>query len=148
MHLQNHLLCTCPLSPPSSFLPHIFAAQGPPEDEWSDVEGKDSLKLHAIPKDKSHKYKHTPFPYCLKCSDKEPDHAEGDCPLWKYCHWCFHVDYTHNDCPTPHYQCTQDMCIIPEWHPMIGNYCPVAFEDDSYKLRYTAVDYKDKELRD
>jgi len=31
---------------------------------------------------------------------------------------------------------------------MVGNYCPVAFEDDLYKLRYTAVDYKDKELCD
>jgi len=85
MRLQNHLLCTCPLSPPSSFLPCIFAAQGLPEDEWSNVEGKDSLKLRAVPKDKSHKRKRTPFPYCLKCSDEEPNHAEGDCPLWKYC---------------------------------------------------------------
>ena len=85
MHLQNHLLCTCPLSPPSSFLPCIFAAQGPPEDEWSDIKGEDSLKLHTVLKDKSHKCKRTPFPYCLKCSDEEPYHAEGDCPLWKYC---------------------------------------------------------------
>jgi len=29
--LQTHLLCTWPSSPPSSFLPHIHAAQGPPE---------------------------------------------------------------------------------------------------------------------
>jgi len=146
--LQNHLLCTRPTSPPSSFLPCIFAAQGPPEDKWSDVEGEDSLEACAIPKDQTHKRKRTPFPYCLKCSDVEPDHAEGDCPLWKYCQWCFRVDHTHNDCPTPHYQCVKDTCIVPEWHPMVGNYCPVAFEDDSYELRCTAVDYEDEGLRD
>jgi len=45
--LQNHLLRTRPTSPPSSFLPCIFAAQGPPEEEWSDVEGEDSLEARA-----------------------------------------------------------------------------------------------------
>jgi len=44
-HLQNHHLCTRPTSPPSSFLPRIHAAQGPPEDQWSDIEGEDSLEL-------------------------------------------------------------------------------------------------------
>jgi len=148
MRLQNHLLHTHPSSPPSSFLPCIFATQGPPEDEWSNVKGEDSLKLHAFPKDKSHKRKCTPFPYCLKCSDEEPDHTEGDCPLWKYCCWCFYVDHTHDNCPVPHYQCVQDQCIVPEWHPMVGNYCLVAFEDDLYELRCTAVDYEDEELHD
>jgi len=37
---------------------------------------------------------------------------------------------------------------VPEWHPMIGNYCLATFEDDSYELRCAAVDYKDKELHD
>jgi len=31
---------------------------------------------------------------------------------------------------------------------MVGNYCPVAFEDDLYELRCAAVDYEDEELRD
>jgi len=97
--LQNHLLHTHSSFPPSSFLPHLFAAQGLPKDKWSNVKGDDSLKLHAIPKNKSYKCKHTPFPYCLNRSDKEPNHAEGDCPLWKYCHWCFHINHTHNNCP-------------------------------------------------
>ena len=117
--LQTHLLRTCPSSPSSSFLPHIHAAQGPPEDQWSDIEGEDSLELCAIPKDKCKgKRKRTPFPYCLKCSDKEPDHTEGNCPLWKYCRWCFHMDHTYNNCPTPHLQCVKDTCVVPEWHPM------------------------------
>ena len=98
-----------------------------------------------MPKDKSYKCKCTPFPYCLKCSDEKPDHAEGDCPLWKYCRWCFHVDHTHNNCPVPHYQCTQDMYIVLEWHLMVGNCCPVTFEDNSYELRCAAYDYEDKE---
>ena len=64
--LQTHLLRTRPTSPPSSFLPRIHAAQGPPEDQWSDVEGEDSLELRAIPRDKiKGKRKRTPFPYCL-----------------------------------------------------------------------------------
>jgi len=106
------------------------------------------LEAHAIPKDQTHKHKRTPFPYCLKCSDEKPDHAEGDCPLWKYCCWCFHVDHEHDDCPTPHYQCVKDTCVVPEWHPMVGNYCPVTFEDDLYELRCAAVDYEDEELCD
>jgi len=140
--LQTHLLHTCPLSPPSSFLPCIHAAQEPPEDQWSDVEGKDSLELCAIPKGKC---KRTPFPYCLKCSDEEPDHAKGDCPLWKYCRWCFCADHSHDDCPTPHFQCIKDTCVIPKWHSMVGNACPVAFEDNSYKLRCAAWDYDNEE---
>jgi len=148
IRLQNHLLRTQPTSPPSSFLPRISAAQGPPEDKWSDVEGEDSLEARTIPKNQAHKRKCTPFPYCLKCSDEEPDHAEGDCPLWKYCQWCFRVNHTHDDCPTPHYQCVKDTCVVPKWHPMVGNYCPVTFEDDSYELRCAAVDYEDEELCD
>jgi len=144
-HLQTHLLRIQPSSPPSSFLPHIYTAQGPPEDQWSNVEGEDSLELCAIPKDKCKgKCKHTPFPYCLKCSDEEPDHAKGDCPLWKYCRWCFCIDHTHDDCPTPHLQCIKDTCIVPKWHPMVGNACPVAFEDDLYELRCATWDYNDE----
>ena len=147
--LQTHLLCTCPSSPPSSFLPHIHAAQGPPEDQWSDVKGKDSLELHAISKDKCKgKRKCTPFPYCLKCNDEEPNHAEGDCPLWKYCRWCFRIDHTHDDCPTPHLQYIKDTCVMPEWHVMAGNVCPAAFKDDLYKMRCAAWDYDNEEQHD
>ena len=140
--LQTHLLRTRPSSPPSSFLPRIHVVQGPPEDQWSDVEGKDSLELHAIPKNKlKGKRKRTPFPYCLKCNDEEPDHAEGDCPLWKYCRWCFHANHTHDNCPTPHLQCVKDTCVVPEWHAIVGDVCPAAFEDESYELRCAAWDY-------
>jgi len=117
-------------------------------DVADSVLDKDSLEARAILKGQTHKRKRTPFPYYLKCSDKEPDHAEGDCPLWKYCRWCFCVDHTHDDCPTPHYQCVKDTCVVPEWHPVVGRYCPVAFNDDLYELRCAAVDYEDEELRD
>ena len=147
--LQTYLLCTCSLSPSLSFLPCIHVAQRLPKDQWSDIEEEDSLELCAIPKDKCKgKCKHTPFPYCLKCSDKELDHAEGDCLLWKYCRWCFHVDHTDDNCPTSHLQYVKDTCVVPEWHPMVGNACPVAFKDDLYKLRCAAWDYDDEEQCD
>jgi len=120
--LQTHLLRTHLLSPPLSFLPHIHAAQEPPEDQWSDVKGEDSLELHTIPKDKCKgKHKCTPFPYCLKCSDEEPNHAEGDCPLWKYCRWYFHIDHTYDDCPTPIFNVSRTLVLCPsgiQWWAM------------------------------
>jgi hypothetical protein len=48
--LQNHLLHTHPSSPPSSFVPCIHAAQGPPESEWVNEDGRDSLKCRAVSK--------------------------------------------------------------------------------------------------
>jgi hypothetical protein len=48
--LQDHLLHTRPSSPPSSFVPCIHTAQGPPESEWVDEDGCDSLKCREVPK--------------------------------------------------------------------------------------------------
>src|SRR5947209_9955195 len=48
--LQEHLLRTRPSSPPSSFVPRIHVVQGPPESEWVDKDGCDSLKCQAVPK--------------------------------------------------------------------------------------------------
>jgi len=49
--LQQHLLVTCPPSPPTFLLPphdyqvpHIFTTQGPPDVE----EGEDNLECHAV----------------------------------------------------------------------------------------------------
>ena len=62
--LQPHLLRTCPASPPSSFIPCIFAAQGPTDITGEQVEGEDSLEARQVT---GTKRKCAPFPYCLKC---------------------------------------------------------------------------------
>ena len=141
--LQNHLLRDRPPSPPSNFIPRIHAAQGPPESEWVSEDGRDSLECRAVPKRRicnlpTHKRKHsrspTPFPYCLKCNKESPNHYEDDCPLWKVCCWCLATDHAHNDCATPHHQCTFTRCIVPSWHPCAGEFCPTSFQDYSYAM--------------
>ena len=42
--LVPHLLCTRPRSPPSSIVPRIHAAQGPPDCNPEDYGGEDSLE--------------------------------------------------------------------------------------------------------
>ena len=147
--LQNHLLRDRPPSPPSNFVPRIHTAQGPPESEWVSEDGRDSLECRAVPKRRirnlpTHKRKRsrspTPFPYCLKCNEESPNHYEDDCPLWKVCHWCLTTDHAHNDCATPHHQCTFTRCIMPSWHPCAGEYCPTSFQDYSYAMRCAEFD--------
>ena len=147
--LQNHLLRNRPPSPPSNFIPCIHAAQGPPESEWTPGEGRDSLECHAVPKQRirslpgqKQKRSHsaTPFPYCLKCNEDSPNHYEDDCPLWKVCHWCLTTDHAHNDCATPHHQCTFTRCIVPSWHPYAGKFCPTFFQDYSYAIHCMEFD--------
>jgi hypothetical protein len=48
--LQDHLLHTCPSSPPASFVPHIHTVQGPSKSEWVDEDGRDSLECWAVSK--------------------------------------------------------------------------------------------------
>ena len=73
--LQQHLLATCPPSPPTFLLPphnyqvpHIFTAQGPPDVE----EGEDNLECRAVLGKRCQGAK-VKFPYCLRCCyDPEP----------------------------------------------------------------------------
>ena len=109
--LQPHLLCTCPASPPSSFIPCIFAAQGPTDKAGEQVEGEDSLEARQVI---GTKCKRTPFPYCLKCHDVQPDHMKEDCLLWVICRWCYSPLHAHDECPVPHCNCNSMSCIVPE----------------------------------
>jgi hypothetical protein len=122
--LQDHLLCTHPSSPSSSFVPCIYVAQGPPESEWVDKDGHDSLECQAVSKQhicflSGQKHKRfrspTPFPYCLKCNEDSPNHYK-------------------DDCPTPHHGCIMKKCVVPSWHPCSGKYCPVSYQDYSYAM--------------
>ena len=127
--LQPHLLRTRPASPPSSFIPRIFAAQGPTDETGEQVEGEDSLEARQVT---GTKRKHVPFPYCLKCHDVGPDHVKEDCLLWVICRWCYSPLHAHDDCPAPHRNCNSMSCIVPETHPNYGLFCIC---DDSYELR-------------
>jgi len=114
--IQPHLLRTRPASPPLSFIPHIFAAQGPSDDQ----------------EETGNKRKRPLYPYCLKCHNDYPDHVKEDCPLWVVCRWCYSPLHTHDDCPVPHFNCTGMSCVVPETHP---NYGLICIKDDSYELR-------------
>ena len=82
--LQQHLLVTCPPSPPTATLlpshsqciPHIFTAQGPPDVE----PGEDDLEHCTVLGKRRHGAK-PKFPYCLRCSTDKPGHAVKECPL-------------------------------------------------------------------
>ena len=126
--LQPHLLCTHPASPPSSFIPHIFTAQGPSDETGEQVEEEYSLEAHQVI---GTKRKHTPFPYCLKCHDAQLDHVKEDCLLWVICRWCYSPLYAHDKCPVPHRNYNSMSCIVPETHP---NYRLFCIHDDLYKL--------------
>jgi len=102
--IQPHLLRTRPASPPLSFIPRIFAAQGPPDDQ----------------EETGNKHKHPLYPYCLKCHDDYPDHVKEDCPLWVVCRWCYSPLHAHDECPVPHYNCTGMSCVVPKTHPNYG----------------------------
>ena len=115
MCIQPHLLRTRPASPPTSFIPYIFTAQGP-SDNQENTGTKRKCPL---------------YPYCLKCHNNYPDHMKEDCPLWDICRWCYSPLHAHNECPVPHFNCTGMSCVVPETHP---NYRLMCLRDDSYKL--------------
>ena len=122
--LQQHLLATCPPSPPTFSLsthdywvPHIFAAQGPPN-----VEGEDSLECHAV-LSKWHQGTQLKFPYCLRYSQDSPGHRVEECPLWKTCCWCLSTQHPYDDCPSPHTSCAANRCLVYFGHPNFGSYC-------------------------
>ena len=124
--LQQHLLVTHPLSPPTAtplpprhqHIPRIFAAQGPPDVE----PGEDDLERRTVLGKRRHGAK-PKFPYCLRCSTDEPGHAVEECPLWKTCRWCLSTQHAHDECPSPHNSCSVNRCLIYFGHPNFGSYC-------------------------
>jgi len=123
--LQQHLLATRPPSPPTFLIPtcdyrvpHIFAAQGPPDVE----EGEDNLECCAI-LGKQHRGNKVTFLYCLKCNQDTPDHRVEECPLWKTCCWCLSTQHTHDECPSPHNSCAANRCLVYFGHPNFSSYC-------------------------
>ena len=123
--LQQHLLATCPPSPPTFLLPtcdywvpRIFAAQGPPDVK----EGEDSLEDSAV-LGKRRQGTQVKFPYCLRCNHDTSGHVVEDCPLWKTCHWCLSTQHAHDKCPSPHNSCAANHCLVYFGHPNFGSYC-------------------------
>jgi len=123
--LQQHLLATCPPSPPTFLLPpcdyqvpHIFAAQGPPDVE----EGEDNIECHVVLGKRCRGTK-VKFLYCLRCSQDDPGHRVEECPLWKTCCWCLSTQHAHDDCPSPHTSCAANHCLVYFGHPNFGSHC-------------------------
>jgi len=123
--LQQHLLATCPPSPPTFLLPtrdyrvpRIFAAQGPPDVE----EGEDNLEDRAV-LGKRRRGNNVVFPYCLRCNQDTPGHGVEECPLWKTCRWCLSTQHAHDECPSPHNSCAANRCLVYFGHPNFGSYC-------------------------
>ena len=150
--IQDHLMTTRPPSPPANFVPRIFAAQGPPESEWTPGEGRDSMECRAVRKSRIRSLPGTkrkrekspsPYPYCLHCNEESPNHYQDDCPLWKVCRWCLAIDHAHDECPTPHQSCTEKRCLVPSWHPRATDYCPISLQEYSYDMRCAAADNDD-----
>ena len=122
-HLQQHLLVTCPPSPPMATLlplhiPHIFAAQGLPDIE----PGEDDLERRTVLGKRRHGAK-PKFPYCLRCNANKPGYAVEECPLWKTCQWCLSTQHAHDKCPSPHNSCSTNRCLVYFRHPNFGSYC-------------------------
>ena len=145
-------MTTRPPSPPANFVPRIFAAQGPPEKEWTPGEGRDSMECRAVHKSRIRSLPGTkrkrekspsPYPYCLHCNEESPNHYQDDCPLWKVCRWCLAIDHAHDECPTPHQSCTEKRCLVPSWHPRATDYCPISLQEYSYDMRCAAMDNDD-----
>jgi hypothetical protein len=42
-----------------------------------------------------------------------------------FCFHCLHVGHWSCRCPTPHINCHDTDCILPQWHPNFGDHCPV-----------------------
>ena len=145
--LQQHLLVTWPLSPPTAtLLPphdqcilHIFTAQGPPDVE----PGEDDLERCTVLGKRRHGAK-PKFPYCLRCSTDEPGHAVEECPLWKTCQWCLSTQHTHNECPSPHNSCSANHCLVYFGHPNFRSYCSATLASllhHELELAYTNTEW-------
>jgi hypothetical protein len=42
-----------------------------------------------------------------------------------FCFYCLQVGHWSCRCPTPHVNCHDTNCILPQWHPNFGDHCPV-----------------------
>jgi hypothetical protein len=42
-----------------------------------------------------------------------------------FCFHCLCVGHWSRRCPTPHVNCHDTDCILPQWHPNFGDHCPV-----------------------
>jgi hypothetical protein len=42
-----------------------------------------------------------------------------------FCFHCMKVGHWSRRCPTPHVNCHDTDCILPQWHPHYGDHCPV-----------------------
>jgi hypothetical protein len=42
-----------------------------------------------------------------------------------FCFHCLRVGHWSHWCPTPHVNCHDTDCILPQWHPNFGDHCPV-----------------------
>jgi Chromo (CHRromatin Organisation MOdifier) domain len=42
-----------------------------------------------------------------------------------FCFHCLRVGHWSRRCPTPHVNCHDTDCILPQWHPHYGDHCPV-----------------------
>jgi hypothetical protein len=42
-----------------------------------------------------------------------------------FCFHCMKVGHWSRRCTTPHVNCHDTDCILPQWHPFYGDHCPV-----------------------
>jgi hypothetical protein len=42
-----------------------------------------------------------------------------------FCFHCMKVGHWSRRCPTPHVNCHDTDCILPQWHPHFGDHCPI-----------------------
>jgi hypothetical protein len=42
-----------------------------------------------------------------------------------FCFHCMKVGHWSRQCPTPHINCHDTDCILPQWHPHYGDHCPM-----------------------
>ena len=150
--LVPHLLRTQPCSPPSSIVPCIHAAQGPPDCNLEDCKGEDSLERQQVanpcspPRNKLGKCKHelpSPHPYCLRCHSENPGYESSDCPYDRKWWYCWSAYHRHHECPSPYLTCNTTQCIVPLTHRNLGTVCAtsVTSGDDTYEMHVTSGDY-------
>ena len=137
--LMPHLLKTHPLSPPTTFpiphIPRIFAGQGPPDDEDTDMHTVLGKRLR-------HRPQKPVFPYCLRCNKSDPDHSQSLCPLSKTCQWCMSTQHSHDECPATYLMCELKRCVVTYDHPNYGLRC-LALPSSAlaYEMQLAAWDY-------